>query len=152
MSSLRDRRDVAWIMKLMVAGAVIVALLGGVERVVGHNLFAKLVPADNDAVAAALADKLRDGGNRVQSTFEHRWCGGVPHDDIADGECICCFQRSATLQGGWLGRVGIDHGRCGAVRYALSYLDRRCCIGPVDVGLPRKHAWPWRFTARGLLC
>ncbi|SHN38045.1 O-Antigen ligase [Duganella sacchari] len=71
MSSLRDRRDVAWIMKLMVAGAMVVALLGGLERVVGHNLFAKLVPADNDVVAAALADKLRDGGNRVQSTFEH---------------------------------------------------------------------------------
>ncbi|TFW16410.1 O-antigen ligase family protein [Duganella callida] len=71
LSSLRDRRDVAAVMKLLVGGAVLVALLGGVERVVGHNLFSKLVSADNEVVAAALADKLRDGGNRVQATFEH---------------------------------------------------------------------------------
>ncbi|MYM65289.1 hypothetical protein GTP45_00390 [Pseudoduganella sp. FT55W] len=71
MSSLRDRRDVAFIMKLLVGGAVIVALLGGLERIIGHNLFAKLVPADSEVVAQALADKLRDGGNRVQATFEH---------------------------------------------------------------------------------
>lgn len=71
MSSLRDRRDVAWIMKLLLGGAVVVALLGGLERVLGHNLFAKFVPADNEAMANALSDKLRDGGNRVQATFEH---------------------------------------------------------------------------------
>lgn len=71
MSCLRDRRDVAFIMKLLVGGAVIVALLGGVERLIGHNLFAKLVPADSEVVAQALSDKLRDGGNRVQATFEH---------------------------------------------------------------------------------
>jgi hypothetical protein len=73
-SSLRDMRDLRPLLTALAAAAIAIALIGFVERVVGHNLFANLVPANAEFAAAqaqGLEEKIREGGNRVQATFEH---------------------------------------------------------------------------------
>lgn len=70
-SCLRDSEDVAWLVKIMAVSAVTVALVGMIERLVGHNLFANMVSVNTEMLQAAVEEKIRDGGSRVQGTFEH---------------------------------------------------------------------------------
>lgn len=74
LSCLRDTADIRKLVILLATAAFIISLIAILERLVGHNLFAKLVPMNADfaaAQAAALEEKLREGGIRAQATFEH---------------------------------------------------------------------------------
>ncbi|WP_295995286.1 O-antigen ligase [Rugamonas sp.] len=74
LAALRDTGAARRLVMLLVYAALGIVLVSVAEHFAGHNLFAKLVPANADYAdmqAAVLADKLRDGGNRVQATFEH---------------------------------------------------------------------------------
>jgi O-antigen ligase len=66
-----SKRDVHRILLAMVAGAVVVTLLGLVEYRLGRNLFIGVLDVDSDYLEQVLRDKLRAGGYRLQSTFAH---------------------------------------------------------------------------------
>jgi hypothetical protein len=68
---VNSERRVRYFIGVLVLAGVVSALLGVYESRIGHNLFLGYLEIDSDYLAGSMADKMRAGVYRIQSTFYH---------------------------------------------------------------------------------
>jgi O-Antigen ligase len=71
LAAIESRRDIRRLLVTVLAGAVVVVLVGLYEYHVGRNVFLGLLEVDSEYLEQVLRDKVRAGSYRLQSTFAH---------------------------------------------------------------------------------
>jgi hypothetical protein len=65
------KENIDQLLKVMVFGLLVVTLIASVEFILKKNVFSYFITPQNEYMAWALSDKLRDGVYRAKGTFDH---------------------------------------------------------------------------------